>query len=171
MTQSKRPGDLPETHGPDAGPRERVAERMRQMARLALLAATPLTNAACDPAPNPQPPSLPSPTCEKSASTWEQFISGEAAWGTEAGEQILLLSISNPTDKPWLKAPSSYTVEGGILLPPTAEKPNVLRIKPDAGVTVIRLKGTTTCDTNTSPMTITIDQLANKNPSVVIDIG
>jgi hypothetical protein len=170
MTQSKRPGESPEHQEPDAALRERVHERMRKMARLALLAATPLTNAACDPAPTPEPPPLPPPTCEKSTSTWTQFVRGEAAWGTEAGERILLLSIFNPTDKPWFKAPSSYSVEGGVLLPSTVEEPEVLRIKPDAGATKIRLEGTMTCYTSTAQMTITVSQFTYEHPGVVINI-
>jgi hypothetical protein len=172
MTQAKLPPEQPQTREPDRGLRERVRERMRQMAPLALLAATPLTNAACD-GVNNDPPSTsrPTPTCEKSPSSWAQFMHTDAAWGTEAGERIVLLTISSPTDKPWLQASSSYTVEGGSLLPSTALKPNVLRIKPDAGASVIHLKGTMTCHIVTEPMAITIDHLSDKNPTVAIDIG
>jgi hypothetical protein len=148
------------------------------MAKLALFAATPLTNAACD-AVSPASPfgaggagGLPTPTCEKSPSSWAQFMRGDATWGTQAGERIVLLTVANPTDKPWLQAPSSYTVEGGTLLPSTAREPNVLRINPDAGITVIRLKGTMSCHSLTEPMAITIDLLpSDKNPTVEIDVG
>jgi hypothetical protein len=151
---------------------------MRQMAGLALLAATPLTNAACD-AVNPASPfgagaagGLPTPTCEKSPSTWAQFMHAEATWGTEAGERIVLLTVTNPTDKPWMQAPSSYTVEGGSLLRLTASEPNAIRIRPDAGATVIRLKGTMNCYIIAEPMQITIDVgTAGKNPTVVIAVG
>ena len=181
MTQSKRPPESPEMREPHAEPRERVRERMRQMARLALLAATPLTNAACDPA-NPTASfgaggsggaaGLPTPTCEKSPASWAQFLYADAVWGTEAGERIVLLTVSNPSDKPWLQAPSSYTVEGGSLLPPTAQAPDLLRIKPDAGATVIRLEGTMNCHIVTAAMSITIDLLSSdKNPTVAIDAG
>ena len=175
MTPSKRPPEQPETWEPNAGPRERVRERMRQMARLALLAATPLTNAACD-AVSPASSFgaggsgglLPTPTCETSPSNWTQFLHGDATWGTDAGDRIVLLSVTNPTDKPWLQAPSSYRVEGGTLLPSTAGEPSVLRIKPDAGATAILLKGTMTCHIATAPMTIAIDLSAPGNPTVVI---
>jgi hypothetical protein len=182
MTQSKRPPEQPEPE-PHARLRERVRERMRQMAKLALLAATPLTNAACD-ATSPTGGfggsggngGLPTPTCEQSSSSWAEFMKVDAAWSMEAGERLLLLTISNPTDKPWLQAPSSYTVEGGTLLPSTAAEPNTLRIKPDANVTLIRLEGTMTCHTITAPMTITIANFppggatAGEQP-VVIEVG
>ena len=180
MTQSKRLSESPEKHEPHAEPRDRVRERMRRMARLALLAATPLTNGACD-AVSPSPPSFAgtggsggagaSPTCEKTPSTWAQFLNVEAAWGTEAGERIVLLTVTNPTDRPWLQAPSSYEVKGGTLLPSTAGAPNVLRIKPDADATTIRLKGTMTCHVLAKPMVITIDHLSDNKPTVAIDIG
>jgi hypothetical protein len=153
-----------------------ACERMRQMAPLALLAATPLTNAACD-SVTPASPfgaggagGLPTPTCEKSPSSWAEFVQADATWGMEAAERIVLLTVSDPTDKPWLQTPSSYTVEGGALLPPTTGEPNVIRIKPDAGATVIRLEGTMTCHTITAPMAITIN-LIEKAPTVVIDVG
>ena len=179
MTQSKRPPELPETREPHAGLRERVHEHMRRMARLALLAATPLTNTACDPASPPSGyrgsggsgGSLPTPTCEQTPSTWAQFMNVEAAWGTDAGERIILLTVTNPTDKPWLQAPSSYEVQGGTLLPSTAGAPNVLRIKPDADATTIRLKGTMTCHIVAEPMVITIGHLSDQKPTVAIVIG
>jgi hypothetical protein len=178
MTQSKRPPKAPETLVPDPGPRDRVRERMRQMAKLALLAAAPLTNAACDPVQPPSPfgaggaGGLPTPTCEQSPSSWAQFTPAEAAWGTEAGERIVLLTVTNPTDKPWLQASSSYAVEGGTLLPSTASEPDVLRIKPDAGATTIRLAGTMTCHIISEPMVITIHLgAANQDPAVEVVVG
>lgn len=170
MSQSEHPAKQTEDRHPETGLRERVRERMRQMAPLALLAATPLTNAACDSAQAAvQSPDLPTPTCEKSPSEWRQFIGVQAAWGTEAGERIILLTVSNPSDKPWLQAPGSYTVEGGTLLPSTEHEPNVVRIKPDADASVIRLRGTMTCHVISEPMVITIDHLSNKSPTVVIE--
>jgi hypothetical protein len=181
MTKAKRPAKTPAILAPEPGARDRVRERMRQMAKLALLAATPLTNAACDPAVPPSPfgaggagggGGLPTPTCEKSAADWAQFIHAEAAWGTEASERIVLLTVTNPEDKPWLQAPGSYTIEGGTLLPSTAREPDVLRIKPDAGATIIRLQGTATCHIIAEPMTIAITlTTANTNPFVVITTG
>jgi hypothetical protein len=174
MTQSKRPPVPLESREPDPGPRDRVRERMRQMAKLALLAATPLTNAACDPIARPDTApcgaGLPAPTCQKSPSTWAKLVRVATAWDTDAGERILLLMISTPTDKPWLRTPSSYTVEGGTLLPPTAVEPDVIRIKPDAGATAIRLRGTMTCHTVGAPMVISIDLLPGGG-SVLIDLG
>jgi hypothetical protein len=177
MTQSKRPPELPEIRDPHTALRESVRERMRQLARLALLAATPLTNAACDPLGAPLGRTggtggLPTPTCEKAPSSWAQFFHAEATWATDAGERIVLLTVSNPADKPWMRAPISYTVEGGTLLPSTPAEPNVLRIKPDAGVTVIRLEGTMSCHVVAERMQITIDAgTAGENPTVVIALG
>ena len=176
MTQAKHPPEPPDTRAHDPGLRERVRERMRQMAPLALWAAIPLTNAACDPA---SPPTFGSsgvsgatPTCEKIPSSWAQFIRIDAVWGTEAGERIVLLTVTNPTDKPWLQAPSAYTIEGGTQLPSTPREPNVLRIKPDAGATTLRLRGTITCHIITEPMAITLDlATGTKNPTVVLEVG
>ncbi len=176
MTQAKHPPKAPETLLPDPGPRERVRERMRQMAKLALLAAAPLTNAACDPVQPPSPfgaggaGGLPTPTCEQSPASWAQFIEAEAAWGTEAGEPIVLLTLTIPKDKPWLQASRSYAIEGGTLLPSTASQPKVLRIKPDAGATTIRLEDTLTCHSISEPMVITIN-LAGQNPIVEVVVG
>jgi hypothetical protein len=172
MTQPKRPAEPAENREPDPLVRERVGERMRQMARLALLAATPLTNAACDPASPPHVPQLPTPTCERDPSIWVQFIRGQATWITEAGERIVLLSVTNPRDKPWLQAPRTYMVEGGTLLAPATNAPNGLRIKPAAGVRVIRLKGTASCHATTEAITITIDTNGtDEHPIVWIDLG
>ncbi len=175
MTPSKRPPRAPETLLPEPGPRERVRERMRQMAKLALLAAAPLTNAACDPVQRLSPlesGGLPTPTCEQSPASWAQFIKAEAAWGTEAGERIVLLTVTNPQNKPWLQASRSYAVEGGTLLPSTPSQPNVLRIKPDAGATTIRLEDTMTCRGISEPMVITINLgPADQNPIVVVVVG
>jgi hypothetical protein len=174
MTESKPPSEQPDSNQPDAGLRERVRERMRRMASMALLAATSLTNAACDPVSRSPPYGgryRPTPTCEMIPSNWAQFMRAKAAWGTEAGEHILLLTISNPSDKPWLRAPTAYTVEGGMLLPSTARERNVLRIKPEPGATVIRLDGTMNCHVITAPMVITIDHLTDTTPTVEIDVG
>jgi len=149
---------------------------MRRMAGLALVATTPLTNAACDPAtgPAPYPETLPSPTCRKSPASWEDLLRVTAVWGADAGERIVLLTVANEPDTPWLQTPASYAVEGGTLLPP---KSKTIRIKPDAGATQIRLTGTITCHTTPAPMTIVIDLLprnggtADDDPTVELNLG
>lgn len=116
---------------------------------------------------------MPSPTCTKSPASWADLLRVTAAWGTDAGERIVLLTIANAPNTPWLQTPASYTVEGGTLLPP---KSNTIRIKPDAGATTIRLRGTITCHTTPAPMTIIIDLLprggtADDDPTVEVDLG
>ena len=178
MKPSKRPPQVPESLLPEPGPRERVRDRMRQMAGLALLAAAPLTNAACDPIASPSPfgsggnNGLPVPTCEQRPEGWAQFSQAEAVWGSEAGERIVLLAVTTAKDKPWLVVSPSFAVEGGTPLPPSTAEPDVLRIKPDAGATTIRLRGSITCHLISEPMVITIDlSTAGKNPAVAIVVG
>lgn len=155
MSSSKRPPAERPTREPDPNLRGRVHGRMRQMAQLTLLAATPLTNAGCDLATPPNCP-VPRPTCERPPAVWAESMHGQATWATDAGERIVLLSLTSSPDKPWLRASSAYTIEGGTLLPSTAAEPNLLRIKPDAGELRIRLTGTVTCHNTAAPMAIVI---------------
>jgi hypothetical protein len=170
MSEPKRPSAERQMREPDPNLRERVHARMRKMAQLTLLAATPLTNAGCDLASPPTCP-VPSPTCERDPAVWAGSMHGQATWGSDSGERIVLLTLSSSPDKPWLQASRSYTIEGGALLPSTAAEPNLLRIKPDAGETAIRLTGTVTCHNTTAPMVIVIlPGSGNGDPTVTIDV-
>jgi hypothetical protein len=146
---------------PDAelSPRERVRRRVREMAPLAWLAATPLVNTACDPPPPP-------PLCEYSPSDWLAYDYGgtvQAAWGEDNGERIVLLdAVGTDVPGPEPRLPATYSIAGGSLLPSTSAAPYRLRIRPDAGAQVITLEGTMSCQDRkarirSAPVRITID--------------
>ena len=136
MTKTTRPTDPREPLGAVAEPRawlrERVRQHMLKMAPLALVAAVPLTNAACD--------AVPPPICTNSHD-WYNYLSSQASWGEDHGNRIVLLDFRlSSTD---LHLPTSYTIVGGSFL--TTGKSDQLRIKPDAGAVVITLQGTMSC--------------------------
>jgi len=137
MTKCTRPTDPQEPpDGTAAEPRswlrERVREHMLKMAPLALVAAVPLTNAACD--------AVPPPICA-SSHDWYNYLSSQASWGEDHGNRIVLLDLRLGSSD--LQLPTSYTISGGSLL--TTGKSDQLRIKPDAGAEVITLQGTMSC--------------------------
>lgn len=151
----------------DAEPRSRLREQVRQhmlkMGRFALIAAPPLANTACDPAPIP--------ACEEHY--WYTNVSGDASWGQDHGERIVVVDLRVSDDVVHL--PSSYTIAGGSLL--TSGKSDQLRIKPDAGAEVIVLRGQMTCGAYGSQgIRITIELVppdggdAGDYPMVTIDL-
>jgi hypothetical protein len=113
------------------------------MAPLALVGATSLTNAACDPAP--------SPVCENSRD-WSSYVSSHASWGEDHGNRIVVLDLRVSNGE--LGFPTAYTIVGGSLL--TVGKSDQLKIKPDDGATVITLQGAMVCDGFKSSVTIKI---------------
>jgi hypothetical protein len=86
----------------------------------------------------------------------DYWIVGEAAWGSDGGESIVLLDLVPSFAE--VRLPDPYTMVGGTLLPSTAERPGQMRIKPDAGATIIRLVGALTCENenHTLPIRITV---------------
>jgi hypothetical protein len=121
---------------------------MLSMTPLALVAAAPLTNTACDP--------VPTPICSRSAGNWVEYIGVNASWSEDAGEHIILLDLQS-YDPGSLHLPTSYTVVGGTLLPFTTGKPEELRIKPDAGVTSILVEGALDCEGKSGPFGVTVE--------------
>jgi hypothetical protein len=157
---SSAPGRT-ETDQPAPLLHERVRQRMRKMASVALVAATPLANTACDPPPPP-------PICDKSPADWIAYdLSGtlHGAWGQDAGDRIVLLTLGVDGQSE-VRLPASYTIVGGSFLPTSSLQPNQLRIKPDAGATAIVLQGTMTCEQRSAPIRITIDLVPPDGGSV-----
>jgi len=127
--------------------RERVRQHMLKMAPLALVAAAPITNTACDCVPE-----LP-PACQQLH--WETQVSARARWALDHGSRIVILDLG-VTDAE-LQISPSYTISGGAFL--TVGKSDQLKIKPDEGATMITLHGSMTCGDGYGPrdLTITID--------------
>jgi hypothetical protein len=173
MTKAREPSDAQDpcrgdTTEPRPWLRERVRQCMHKMARLAVVAATPLANTACDP---PPPPSI----CERSPSDWIGYnVPGQAAWGEDAGERIVLLDLGGGGTTE-VRLPATYTIVGGSFLMSTSDRPNQRRIKPEAGATVIVLQGSMTCEQRSAPIRITIDLVppdggrANAAPIVKVE--
>jgi hypothetical protein len=160
--------------------RDRVRERMRKMAPLALAAAAPLTNAACDPAPTPScfdEPSL-CDNCQGSGAA-DYFLRGSAIWRDEAGERTVFLELTANFNQ--VRLSDSYTLEGGTFWPPPTQNSIGMIIKPDPGATFIRVVGSLTCvgkagnPNRTLDFVVTVDLLppdggsSDADPTVTIE--
>ncbi|MFO0757518.1 MAG: hypothetical protein U0359_13560 [Byssovorax sp.] len=135
---------------PNAAVRERVQARLQRLAKLAVIAAAPVLNTACDPAPDPY--------CQQSdAGTWKTDLSATAAWalvadgGTDLQIEVKLTSTNNSVSA----SSSGYTATGGTISSSEATDTGVvIRVVPDAGATEIKVSGQIYCDTLTGSLDI-----------------
>jgi hypothetical protein len=157
------PGSIcPGGKAPGSRLRDQVRQRMLKMAPLALAAAAPLTNAACDPAPTP---------CQEDPSVFECtlcrqvdpsfWVDGSAVWDTVGGVKIVILDLVPSYAA--IGLPGSYTIVGGTLLPSTSAPSTQMRIRPDAGATVIRLAGSVTCTSDAVDMKASLSLVVTVN--------
>lgn len=138
MTKTTRPAGPQDSFDANAERRswlhERVRQHMLKMAPLALVAATPLTNTACDYIPEPC-------RASKSMNDWDEYVSSHAFWAEDNGQRIVILDLI--LSEPAIQLRPTYTIVGGSFL--TSGKSDQLRIKPDADAKVITLRGTLIC--------------------------
>ncbi len=144
-TDGKKSGELPAVPSEISSLRERVRQHMRKMAPLALVAAAPLTNTACDP--------VQQPICSQSSDQWLLRIGATSSWGEEGGVTVIVLKLTSSH----VTLPTAYAVEGGTLVALTPGPPLVLKLRPDPGATRIVLTGTLDCEGRTGPLAVTVD--------------
>ena len=118
--------------------RERVRRRMLALAPLCVVAAAPLTNAACDPAPDPY-------CSQATPDVQRQSLYADARWVAEGGTPLIELDLSLSSVYP-LGLGTSFSVVGGTLAQSTPVGSGMkLTITPDAGASELRVSGTLTC--------------------------
>jgi hypothetical protein len=121
--------------------RERVRRRMLALAPLCVVAAAPLTNTACDPAPDPYC-SQATPEIERSS------LYADARWVAEGGAPVVELDLSLSGLYP-LELGTSFAVVGGALQQSNPVGTGyTLTITPDPGASEIRVHGTLGCQGN-----------------------
>ena len=94
-----------------------------------------------------------------------ELFNFQVAW--QGGE--LQLTVTPSSERPWLRPPSTYTLPGGETVSPDRLQPNLFRIHPETGDTVIQLTGEMTCHTIAAKLTITIDLADRTRPMLQID--
>ena len=132
-------------------PHERARRRMLALARLCVVAAAPVTNTACDPAPEPY-------CAQSSDADRRASLYADAVWSDESG--ILLVSLELQVSSLYpLSLGGSVSVVGGTLEETVATAANVLSIKilPDGGTTELRVLGTLGCQGASTAFTVTLD--------------
>jgi hypothetical protein len=142
----------PATPGESAEPlaRERARRRMLALAQLCVVAAAPVTNTACDPAPEPY--CAESTDADRSASLY-----ADAAWVDDGGTLLVSLELGVSSAYP-LSLGDTFSVFGGTLEQTTTQGSGVaLRILPDDGTTQIRVLGSLLCDGMSSPFDVFLD--------------
>ena len=120
-----------ETPAPRRGPsaRERVVRRFRKLAPLAVIAAAPVLNTACDPAPEPY--------CTQEDSVLVANIVAQAVW-VDAGGGAVRLQVTITVSQQYMSLSGTYLVTGGTLdTTQNVTGGQVLDITPDSGVTEV----------------------------------
>jgi len=157
MSQHRRgPNAPPEPDGagvaepPALTARERTRRRMLALAPLVVVAAAPVTNTACDPAPEPY--------CSETPRDMQlESVYADAAWQDEAGTLTVMLELSVSSAYP-LELGETFSVFGGTLEQTDAQgNGSRLKISPDQGTTQIRVLGTLVCMGSSSAFTVIVD--------------
>jgi hypothetical protein len=131
-------------------PRDRVRARAQRLAQLAVIAAAPVLNTACDPAP--------APSCASdSTANLVKEVSATALWIQEGA--IFEVQITVAGDGYGIVfADQGFTVTGGTPGNIDVSSGNlVMTITPDAGATQITLTGKVTCAPLATDYHLTLD--------------
>ena len=141
MSEERREPVEPEvervSEGRATGPRERARQRMVALGGLAVVAAAPLVNSACDPMPRPYCPTVDSTAAHSYVVATGQFVD-------LGGAAAIELRLS-PSEGAFV-IETSFAVEGGTLRQQRSNGGDqVLTIVPDAGRPELRVRGTAHC--------------------------
>jgi len=126
--------------------RERVIQRFHKLAPLAVIAAVPVMNTACDPAPEPY--------CTEASSVWVAEVKAEAVW-VDAGGGNLRIELTLTVNHELLSLSGTYTAQGGTVdTTKDVTGGQVLDITPDAGVTEVTVSGSVDCEFDIGPFDV-----------------
>lgn len=126
--------------------RERVIQRFHKLAPLAVIAAVPVMNTACDPAPEPY--------CTEASSVWVSEVQAEAVW-VDAGAGKLAIELTLTVNHELLSLPGTYTAQGGTIdTTKDVTGGQLLSITPDAGVTELTVNGSVDCEFDVGPFDV-----------------
>ena len=152
---SRDPRDRPPHRSPSpeepSSVRERTRKRMVALGGLAAVAAMPLVNTACDPAPEPY--------CYRSdPTTWLASVRANATWVADGGVSLVELRLTTIGGYP-LTIPEDFTVVGGTLQSTSAVSGGVaLLVAPAAGATSVRVEASVDCEgSSATPFSVTLD--------------
>jgi hypothetical protein len=162
---------MPESNEPEVSPgaiatdgsarRSRLRHQIRplvlRLAFFTLVAAAPLTNAACPPQESfpAYCKGLADSTCDRcgeSPGPGTPWAEGSVTWDSYGGESIVRVQITPAVQ---VHLPDTYTLVGGTLLSSPAGSSELL-IKPDASATSIRIAVALTCESRLAPHTATV---------------
>lgn len=128
-------------------PRDRTRSLMKKLASYAVAAALPVTNTACDPAPDPY--------CDVAPSRWTERVNVAATW-VDAGGGDLAIDLVSTSSYPVTASPRTPTVTGGRL-GTSPDASTTVRIVPDAGVTAVSASWTIDCEGYSATLHVELD--------------
>lgn len=134
---------------PAPSARERVIQRLKRLAPVAVLAAAPVLNTACDPAPEPY-------CSEGDPVDWVANVTAEAVW-IDDGTGALKIQVTLKSTDQFAYLPSSYTATGATIESTTpSETGDVLILVPNAAVTEAKIAGELSCEGYPGPFEVTL---------------
>lgn len=137
-------------HKPGSGVRARVIRRFRKLAPVAVIAAAPVLNTACDPAPEPY-------CSEGDPADWVANLTASAAFIDDgAGGLKIQLTLTLQDAYAYLDT-TSFVADGGTIdtMDGTSAEYN-LTLTPNTGVTEMKVTGQLGCDGYPSPFEIAL---------------
>lgn len=129
--------------------RERVIHRFQKLGPIAVIAAAPVLNTACDPAPEPY-------CTEGDPADWVANITAEAVW-IDDGMGGLQIQLTIQSEDAYAYLTTNYTATGATVASSNqGETGQVLVLIPDSGVTEAKVAGELSCDGYPGPFTVTL---------------
>lgn len=147
-----------------SSPRDRVRARAQRLAQMAVIAAAPVLNTACDPAP--------SPSCSTtSAADLAKEVSASAVWFKDAsGAFLIQLTVQGQTWDVTL-VDHGFTVTGAT--PSAIDGSGTaldITLTPDAGATQITLDGKITCSPLTTDYHLTLTLSGTPTEGAIVPV-
>jgi len=120
--------------------RDKVIRRFKKLAPVAVIAAAPVLNTACDPAPQPY-------CTQNDPSEWVANVKAEAVWIDGGGGVLEVQLTLTSSDQYALLAAEGYTAKGGTIDSTTFQNDGyVLVVTLDAAATELTVSGELNCD-------------------------
>ena len=136
-------------------PRDSVRARLASLSRLAIVAAMPVTNTACDPSPEPY-------CTEKVGADWTSSVIATAVWTADPDGEGFVISLAITSDDMALSVLLRSATGATAIDTDTADTASALTspvlLRPDEGGTSVVVLGDLYCDGYaTGAVTITVD--------------